>query len=196
MATEHVKIHTPPVTKLFAVFSVLLCLFVWIAPSNTEWRSAMQRYFAQRHRAQSVQRMMKALGQDPEKGILMPMPAENDVEGKPLPRGKWWVLTVGPLSQCSVAPLREWNAFAQSRRDPVIVITTSSAVVARLFQKEHHLKYLRFVSDPLIAERPVWNVFMYPRLYLLDADRRLQWICKMPMASPQVIPDTVLGGAK
>lgn len=94
MAREHVKIHTPPVTKLFAVFSVLLCLFVWIAPSNMEWRLAMQGYFAQRHRAHSIQRMMNLLRHDPETGTLMPIPAENDVMGRPLPRDKWWVLTV------------------------------------------------------------------------------------------------------
>lgn len=196
MATKHVKAHTPTATKLFAVFSILLCLFVWIAPGNTEWRLAMQRYLAQRYRAQNIQRMMTTLRHDPEVGTLMPMASESDVAGKPLPRKKSWVLIVSSLSQCTVTPLREWEAFAQSRREPVIVITTSSAAVARLFQKEHHLKHLRFVSDPLIPKRPVWNVFMYPRLYLLDANRRLLWICQMPMTSPHVIPDQFLRGGE
>ncbi len=123
----------------------------------------------------------------------MPMPSENDVMGKPLPREGCWVLVVGPLSRCAVAPLRKWEHFAQSSHKPVIVITTSSTIVAKFFQKDHHFDHLYFTSDPLIADRPIWNVFMYPALALLDDNGRLLWICQNADGKPTGDSDAFAG---
>jgi len=178
---------------LVAVFLVLLCVAVWFPPTEARLRFFAASQVAGWRRAGSIERTLARFSQDPKPGTVLNLPAQHDVMGKPLPRDRHWVLVSGPLSKCSVPLLVEWNTFALRQHQRVIVCTTSSAVVAKFFQEQYHLSNLSFVSDPLIAERAEWNVFIYPRLYLRHSDRLL-WACRMPSATPKSIPDEYLGG--
>lgn len=179
-----------------AIFAGLLCVFVWLAPENPYWLTAIRQHFEEQRRAQAIGQMMTKLRNDPPPGTPLLLPSEKDVLNRSIPKATCWVLVVNALSTCTVSPLREWQTFAQRRKAPFIVITTSSVPVARLFMREHRFGDFYFLSDPLIAQRPGWNVFMYPRLYLLDSRRRVLWVCQMPMAHPKLVPDHVGGDTR
>jgi len=179
---------------LVAIFLTLSSVAVWFPPTEARLRFLAASHIAAWHRARNIERTLAQFSRDPKPGTVLTLPAQHDVVGKPLPRGRHWVLVSGPLSKCSVPLLVEWNRFALRQRQHVIVCTTSSAVVAKFFQEQYHLSNLSLVSDPLIAERAEWNVFIYPRLYLRHSDGRLLWACRMPSATPKSIPDEYLGG--
>ncbi len=180
---------------LTAVFAGLLCVFIWMVPENPYWLTGIKRYFEEKRRVRAVEQLIAKLRNDPVPGMLVQLPSGKDVLNRDLPKTACWVLVISAVSSCSIAPLREWQQFAQQREEPFIVITTSSIPVVRLFAKEHGFSDMYFISDPLIAERAGWNVFMYPRLYLLDQNRKLLWVCQMPMAHRSAIPDHIGGQA-
>jgi len=130
---------------------------------------------------------------DPAQGSQLPLPTSSQLIAGSLQPGNFKLfLFAGPVSPCRLKSLSFYRVVQRAHRNMQIVLVFASPKsvvdqVARSYANER----FAWVSDPKSQYASRFNVYFYPRLYLLDAEGRLVYVQHYRTSSQKALMEAV-----